>query len=220
MCPCKWLFEFFCKFSNNYAVTLSVFSYTYFPILCYVSFCTSCILAHTYMQFSVLCWGSFSVSAVWHQSSLYKSSSLLSLEKKGIARNSTNSSGKQEKESPKTLSRKNCGAPACTEPAPPLLGGWGGVWDTAGIAPMAVPHRRSSPDHKALSCHIQTPASKLRLAQLLDREYMGVAGLFSTIDMFWKTSRNCKVCKNLLSPMPFYAPCYFLCLCAKTQKIH
>lgn len=43
---------------------------------------------------------------------------------------------------------------------------------------MAVPHRRSSPDHKALSCHIKPPASKLRLAQLLDREYMGVAGLF------------------------------------------
>lgn len=86
---------------------------------------------------------------------------------------------------------------------------------------MAVPHRRSSPDHKALSCHIKPPASKLRLAQLLDREYMGVAGLFfHDRYVLKKLQGTVRSVRTSCLQMPFYAPCYFLCLCAKTERIH
>lgn len=49
------------------------------------------------IPFPLLLFQRFSVSAVWHQSSSYKSSGLFSLEKKGMARNPLDSSGRMSK---------------------------------------------------------------------------------------------------------------------------
>ena len=159
MCPCKWLSEFFCKFSNYYAVNLLVFSCTYFPISCYVSFCTGCILAYTYMlctrnplsfaeaAFQSLQCGINPVSTNHVVSPAWRRKQWLELPQ--IPQ------GQQEKESPKNPSRKNRGARVCAEPDPPLSGGSGGAWtrqalhtwlscilhplQTIGLSPLTFP---------------------------------------------------------------------------------
>lgn len=70
-----------------------------FPYFRYLSSCTGCILAYMYIYNSIpfAAFFSFSVSAVWHQSISYKSSGLFSLEKKGMARNPLDSSGRMSK---------------------------------------------------------------------------------------------------------------------------